>query len=60
LRGDGAGETLQPLFKEPIAATTYQDKSVTTGATYSYAVVAVDRSGNQSPPSERQQVVVRE
>ena len=60
LRGDGAGETLQPLFKDPIAATTYQDKSVTTGATYSYAVVAVDRTGNQSPPSARQQVVVRE
>jgi hypothetical protein len=59
LRGDGAGETLQPLFKEPIAETAYQDKSVTTGVAYTYAVIAVDRAGNQSAPSERQAVVVR-
>jgi fibronectin type 3 domain-containing protein len=32
---------------------------VTTGVAYTYAVIAVDRAGNQSAPSERQTVVVR-
>jgi hypothetical protein len=59
LRGEGAGETLQPLTKAPVTDALYRDTSVTPGTTYTYAVVAVDRAGNQSAPSERQIVTAR-
>jgi predicted small lipoprotein YifL len=61
LRSDGTSETLQPLTREPIAETSYEDKTVQAGLTYTYAVVAVDRTTprNQSPPSNRVVVQVR-
>jgi hypothetical protein len=59
LRGEGASETLQPLMKEPLTAATYRDTGVTAGTSYTYAVVAVDRAGNQSAPSARELVIAR-
>ena len=61
LRGDGAGDTLTPLMTAPISGTSYRDTNVTKGATYTYAVVAVDTAPaqNRSAPSNRQTVTVR-
>ncbi|HEX7780139.1 MAG TPA: fibronectin type III domain-containing protein, partial [Vicinamibacterales bacterium] len=61
LRSDGTSDTLQPLTREPIAETSYEDKTVQAGLTYTYAVVAVDRSTprNQSPQSNRHTVQIR-
>jgi hypothetical protein len=59
LRGEGAGETLQPLMKEPLKETTFRDTQVTAGTSYIYALVAVDRAGNQSAPSARELVTAR-
>lgn len=59
LRGEGTGETLQPLMKEPLTEATYKDTRVTAGTSYFYAVVAVDRAGNQSAPSSRELVIAR-
>ena len=60
LRGEGANGTLQPLTPAPIDATSYRDTTVRSGATYVYAVVAVDKAPpNISEPSNRQTVTVR-
>ncbi len=61
LRSDGTSDTLQPLTREPIADTTYEDQDVKPGVTYSYAVVAVDKATppNQSAPSARAVIQVR-
>ncbi len=61
LRGDGAGETLQPLMAAPIAEATYRDTTTKSGVRYVYAVVAVDRSvpPNRSDESNRETVVAR-
>jgi hypothetical protein len=59
LRTDGTSDTLQPLTREPIAETTYEDKNVQPGKTYAYAIVAVDKAGNRSQPSARETVIVR-
>ena len=59
LRTDGTSDTLQPLTREPIAETTYEDKNVKPGMTYVYAVVAVDKAANRSQPSARETVIVR-
>jgi hypothetical protein len=48
LRGDSPDGTLQPLTPEPISETTFRDATVKPGATYVYAVVAVDRA---TPPN---------
>lgn len=55
LRGRGPGATLGPLTPRPVAATTYRDATVEAGASYEYAVQAVDEAvpPNVSPPSER-------
>jgi fibronectin type 3 domain-containing protein len=34
-----------------VAATTYVDSTVISGATYYYVVTSVDSNGNESPPS---------
>jgi hypothetical protein len=44
LRGEAPGETLTPLTPMPIKETTYRDATVKPGATYVYAVVAVDNA----------------
>ena len=52
LRGDSADGTLQPVTPAPIQETVFRDP-VASGVTYTYAVVAVDKAGNTSPPSAR-------
>lgn len=52
-------QEFRPLTEEPIAATEYQDRDLASGATYSYRVTAVDRSGNESEPSEAAVAVIR-
>lgn len=61
LRGDGVNENLQPLMRAPVSGTTYRDTTVATGATYVYAVYAVDTApaANVSELSARQTVTVR-
>jgi hypothetical protein len=61
LRSESGSTNLQPLFREPIAATTYRDTAVSPGATYTYAVYAVDRStpANVSQLSSLQTVTIR-
>jgi hypothetical protein len=58
LRGDAAGDTLQPLTPEPITASVYRDTAVTPGVRYAYVVVAIDRATppNRSAPSARVEV----
>jgi hypothetical protein len=58
LRAQGSGDTLLPL-SDVQADLQYTDRQVTRGAVYWYAVRAVDRIGNASAPSARQQVTVR-
>ena len=59
LRGEAPGDTLRPLTPEPIRETTFKDTTVVAGARYVYALVAVDRSGNQSAPSDRLEETAR-
>ena len=59
LRGEAPGDTLRPLTPSPIRESTYRDTTVKPGARYVYAVVAVDKSGNASPPSTRVEGVAR-
>ena len=58
-RGEGSGETMQPLMTTPTAATSYRDASAKPGATYVYFVVALDKAGNASLQSNRQTVTAR-
>lgn len=51
LRGDAPGGTLQPLTPEPIHETTFKDATARPGATYVYAIVAVDTAKNMSAQS---------
>jgi hypothetical protein len=60
-RSDGADAALVPLLREPIGETTYRDTTAVAGATYSYAVRAVDASpaANASAFSTRETITVR-
>jgi hypothetical protein len=60
LRGDAPGATLTPLTSAPISDTAYVDRTVRTGVTYTYAVVAVDKAGNRSPESNRVEETARQ
>ena len=60
LRSDAAGDTLQAIIKEPWTTTIYRDETVKPGTRYVYAVVAVDRAGNQSPQSNRAEETARQ
>ena len=60
LRGEAPGDTLQPITKEPVTVTSYRDESVRPGTRYVYAVVAVDRAGNNSPQSNRAEETARQ
>jgi hypothetical protein len=53
LRGDAGSATLAPLNTEPLTTPSYRDETVTSGARYIYAIVAVDRAGNRSAESNR-------
>jgi hypothetical protein len=61
LRGDGATGTPQRLTPTPVAGTSYRDTTVRAGATYVYAVMAVDTATppNASAPSNQQVVAAR-
>lgn len=61
LRGEAPGDTLQPLTPAPITATSYEDKTVTPGVRYVYAIVAVDKGSppNRSAPSVRVEETAR-
>lgn len=48
LRREGSNDRLQQLTPEPITQTAYKDTAVRAGATYEYAVVAIDQS---TPPN---------
>jgi predicted small lipoprotein YifL len=52
-------QEFRPMTPEPIPATEYQDRDLAAGATYSYRVTAVDRTGNESAPSETAVAVIR-
>jgi fibronectin type 3 domain-containing protein len=61
LRREGSNDRLQQLTPEPITQTAYQDTAVRPGATYEYAVVAIDQStpANKSAPSAFKTVTAR-
>jgi hypothetical protein len=61
LRGEAPGDTLQPLTPVPITATSYEDKTVTAGVRYVYAIVALDKASppNRSAPSARVEETAR-
>jgi hypothetical protein len=61
LRAEGANGTLQPVMTSPIAETAYRDRTVQSGVTYAYAIVAVDKASppNRSAPSERKVATAR-
>jgi hypothetical protein len=52
LRGVEPAETLQPITPSPIVEPSFKD-NVRPGVAYAYAVRAVDKAGNLSPPSAR-------
>ena len=52
LRGVEPAETLQPITPAPIVEPSFKD-TVKPGIAYVYAVRAVDKAGNASPPSAR-------
>jgi predicted small lipoprotein YifL len=58
-RGEGAGESMQPLMTSPTAATSHRDAAVKSGVTYVYFVIALDKAGNASTTSNRQSVTAR-
>jgi hypothetical protein len=51
-----AGVEYERLFERPIRATEYEDTTVSSGRAFFYRVVAVDKAGNMSDPSEEVQV----
>jgi hypothetical protein len=61
LRAAPPDETLQPLTPAPIRDTVFKDATVTPGARYLYAIVAVDSATppNRSAPSERVEAIAR-
>jgi hypothetical protein len=59
LRGEAPGDTLQPLVREPMRETRYADRTVTAGTRYVYQIVAVDKAGNRSTPSNRVEEAAR-
>ena len=60
MRGEGAASELTPLMKDPVTGNTHTDTAVTPGTTYTYAVVAVDKSGNRSKESNRVEETARQ
>lgn len=58
LRAPAPSSTLEPVTLEPIPATNFEDK-VQAGVRYVYAIVAVDKAGNRSAPSNRLEETAR-
>jgi fibronectin type 3 domain-containing protein len=59
LRGEAPGDKLAPLTKTPITDASYADSTVQRERTYVYEVIAVDKAGNQSAPSNRVEDTIR-
>lgn len=61
LRGNGDNGPLAPLMDVPVRETTFRDVNVQAGATYRYAVYAVDTAPmpNASEPSASEAIIVR-
>lgn len=59
LRGDAPGEKLAPLTKAIITEPSYADASARRGRAYVYEVIAIDKAGNRSDPSNRVEDIVR-
>jgi predicted small lipoprotein YifL len=59
LRGDSPNAILQQLSKEPVTEAKFRDATARSGVTYTYSVIAVDKSGNRSEQSNRQEVTAR-
>lgn len=53
-RSTKSGKEFARRTNKPINRSTYSDETVTPGVLYSYAVTAVDTSGNESPMSKEQ------
>jgi hypothetical protein len=53
LRGEAPDGRLQPLMTEPFKETRYTDRTARPGVRYAYVIVAVDKTGNRSAPSNR-------
>jgi hypothetical protein len=58
LRGPASADTLEPLTREPVVETSFQDR-VQPGVRFAYAIQAVDTAGNVSPPSTRVEETAR-
>ncbi len=60
-RGPAPGEPTTLLTAEPLGATSFEDRTVTPGTRYVYAVVAVDSAqpANRSAPSNRAEETAR-
>jgi hypothetical protein len=59
LRAEAPGATLQPLTRDPIHDTTFNDTTVKPGVRYVYAVIAVDKAANASAQSNRVEETAR-
>ena len=59
LRGEAPGDKLAPLTKTPMTDASYTDSTVRRERTYVYEVIAVDKAGNQSAPSNRVEDTIR-
>jgi hypothetical protein len=59
LRGAAPGDNMQPLMRDPLKDNRYVDRTVVGGTTYVYSVIAVDKAGNRSAPSNRVQETPR-
>ena len=59
LRGEGQNAILQLLARELVATPAFRDTTAKSGVTYIYSVIAVDKSGNESEQSNRQEVTAR-
>lgn len=59
LRAAAPGDNMQPLMPAPIKENRFTDRTVTAGVTYFYTVIAVDKAGNRSTPSNRVQEIAR-
>lgn len=49
--GDASGQ-FKKITDRPVTRATFRDEKVRNGARYAYRITAVDRYGNESPPSD--------
>jgi fibronectin type 3 domain-containing protein len=59
LRDEAPGDNMQPLMQASIKENRYVDRTAVAGVAYVYTVIAVDRAGNRSTPSNRVQEAAR-